>query len=195
MEIYNFTERDWSSVIALGNKVNGENYLNFREIEKVFFKGLDRGLNCSYVAYEGERSKGGKLIGYRLTYAPGNWEVDKWCTVDAWGVPPEKVAYLKSIAVEEDYRKQGIGIKLLNKSIETVSQMGGVAAVTHIWINSPGGSAMKYIAKAGGHFVKEHKNKWLEDCITSDYRCTIHGNYCTCSAAEMILYFGEQENE
>ncbi len=190
MDIRNFTEKDWAAVISLGGRVHGENYLSLREIEKVFFKGLSKGLNCSYVAYDDE-----KLIGFRLTYAPENWETDKWCTVNAWGVPLEKVAYLKSITVEEDYRGQGIGTKLLNSSLETVRKMGGVAAVTHIWINSPGGGAMKYFTKAGGHFIKQHKNKWLEDCITSDYRCIIHGEYCTCSAAEMILYFGEQKNE
>ncbi len=195
MEIYNLREDDWDAVIRLGNKVQGENYLDFREIEKIFFKGLAKGLNCSYVAYDGERGKGGKLIGFRLTYGPGNWEIDKWCTIRQWKVPPEKVCYLKSLHVEKEYRKQGIGIKLLNKSIDTVKQMGGVAAVAHIWMESPNGGAMKYFSKVGGQFIKLHKNRWLEDCITSNYRCVYHGDYCVCSASEMILYFGEQENE
>lgn len=188
-------EEDWQAIIKLGNRVHGENYLTMREMEKTFFKGLDKALNCSYVAYDGERGKGGKLIGFRLTYAPGNWEIDKWCTINKWGVPPEKVCYLKSNTINEDYRGQGIGTELLDRSVETVKQMGGVAAVTHIWMESPNGSAMKYFAKVGGQFIKLHKNRWLEDCITSNYHCVHHGDYCICSASEMILYFGEQENE
>lgn len=193
MEIYNLREDDWDAVIRLGNKVQGENYLDFGEIEKVFFKGLDRGLNCSYVAYDGERDKGGKLIGFRLTYAPGKWKIDKWCSINQWKVPPEKVCYLKSLHVEEEYQKQGIGTKLLDKSLDTVKQMGGVAAVAHIWMESPNGSAMKYFTSVGGQFVKLHKNRWLEDCIVSNYKCVQHGEHCTCSASEMILYLGEQE--
>ncbi len=190
MEISNLIKKDFEKVILLGNKVHGENYLDKRGIEKVFFKSLAKGHNCSYVAYEGD-----KLVGFRLTYAPGNWELDRWCSINQWGVPPEKTCYLKCNTVEEEFRGQGIGTELLNRSIKTVKEMGGVAAVTHIWMESPNGSAMKYFTKVGGEFIRLHKNRWLEDCIKSDYLCIHHGDYCTCSASEMILYFGEQENE
>jgi len=190
MEISNLIEKDFDKVILLGCRVHGENYLDRRSMEKLFFKSLSKAHNCSYVAYEGD-----KLAGFRLTYAPGNWELDKWCSVKQWKVPPEKVCYLKSITVEDEFRGQGLATTLLNRSVETVKKMGGVAAVTHIWMESPGGGAMKYFAKAGGEFVRLHKNRWLEDCIKSNYRCVHHGNDCICSASEMILYFGEQENE
>lgn len=192
MQIYTLEEEDFSKIIKLGNKVHGKNYLDEEAIEKTLSKSLSKGFNCSYVAYDTER--GGKLIGFRLTYAPGNWEIDKWCTQNLWGVPPEKICYLKCNTIEADYRRQGVGSKLLSKSIEAVKKMGGVAAVTHIWMESPGRGAMKYFAKAGGRFVRLHPNRWLEDCIISNYRCVHHGDYCTCSAAEMILYFGEQNN-
>ena len=193
MEIYNLKEDDWEAIIKLGNKIQGDNYLNVSEMEKIAFKGLDKGLNCSYVVYDGKRGKGGKLMGFRLTYAPGRWEIDKWCTTKVWGVHPEKVCYFKSICIEKDYRKHGIGTKLLNRSIETVKQMGGSAGIAHLWLESPGGGAIKYFARAGGTFVKNHNNRWLEDCIISNYRCIHHGDYCTCTASEMIIYFGEQE--
>ncbi len=72
---------------------------------------------------------------------------------------------------KSEFRGQGLATTLLNRSVETVKKMGGVAAVTHIWMESPGGGAMKYFAKAGGEFVRLHKNRWLEDCIKSNYRC------------------------
>lgn len=192
MRIYTLAEEDFPQIIKLGGRVHGKNYLDTAAIEKIFSKGLSKGLNCNYVAYDGERRD--KLIGFRLTYAPGNWEIDKWCTPETWKVLPGKACYFKSNTLEADYRGQGIGTKLLNASIETVKKMEGVAGVTHIWMESPGGSAMKYFAKAGGQFIKLHQNRWLEDCILSNYLCVHHGNCCTCSAAEMILYFGEQEN-
>jgi ribosomal protein S18 acetylase RimI-like enzyme len=191
MQIYTLAEEDFPQVIKLANKLNGQGYLDARKMKQVFLKGLSKGLNCNYVAYEQER--GSRLIGLRLAYAPGNWQIDKWCTVKAWGVPPDKVCYLKSNMVEEDYWGRGIGTILLNKTISTVKEMGGVAAIAHVWVESPSGTAIKYFTEAGGHFIKLHYNRWLEDCITSDYRCIHHGDNCTCSAVEMIIYFGEQE--
>ena len=187
MRIVNLAEKHFPEVIRLGNKINGEGYLSDRKMEEIFLKGLFQDLNCNYVACDGDI-----LIGFCLGYAPGNWEIDKWCTVKAWGVPPDKVCYLKANMVEEEYRRQGIGTALLNKALETAKKMGAVAAVSHIWVDSPGGSAVKYFAKADGHFIKLHRDRWLETCITSGYRCVHHGDYCTCSAAEMIIYFGEQ---
>ena len=188
MGIVNLAEEHFSEIVRLGNKINGEGYLDDKRMEEIFFKGLSRGLNCNYVACDA-----GTLIGFRLGYAPGKWEIDKWCTVQAWGVPPEKVCYLKANMVEEEYRRQGIGTTLLTKSLETAKEMGAVAAVSHLWVDSPSGGAIKYFARADGRFIKIHRNRWLEDCITSNYRCVIHGDYCTCSAAEMIIYLGEQE--
>lgn len=193
MKIYNLREDDWDAVIRLGCRVHGENYLDRRSMEKIFFKGLSRGLNCSYVAYDGKR--GDALTGFRLTYAPGNWEIDKWCTPEKWEVPPEKVAYLKSITVAKEYRKHGLGTKLLNKSLETIRQMGGSAAVAHIWLQSPGNGAYKYFSKAGGQTIKVHANRWAEDVAIGNYICAVDGKDCRCNAAEMIIYLGETSNE
>jgi len=193
MKIYNLLEEDFSKIINLGNSIQGENYLNFASMEKIFFKGLDQGLNCNYVAYDGER--GDKLIGFRLTYPPGKWKIDEWCTTGQWGVPPEKVCYFKSNLVAESFRGKGLGSELLNLSIEKVKQMGAVAGVAHIWAESPGNSAVKYFNKAGAHFIKSHRSRWLVDCILDGYRCIHHGSRCSCTGEEMIIYFGEQENE
>ncbi len=193
MNIDNLREDDWDAVIRLGAKVHGEAYLDRRSMEKVFFASLSKGLNCSYVAYDGERSKGGELIGFRLTLAPDKWEIDKWCTPDKWDVPQDKVCYFKSNTIQEGHRGKGIGPLLLAESIETVKQMGAVAGVTHIWMESPGGSALKYFTKAGGQMIKMHRDRWLEDCKRHGYECIHHGLECCCRGAEMILYFGEQK--
>jgi GNAT superfamily N-acetyltransferase len=187
MRIVNLAEEHFPEVIRLGNKINGENYLDGRRIKEASLKGCSQGLSCNYVAYDKDT-----FVGFRLAYAPGKWEIDKWCTTRAWGVPPDKVCYLKANMVEEEYRRQGVGTALLNKSLETAKEMGAVAAVAHSWVDSPGGSAIKYFAKAGGHFIKLHHNRWLEDCITDNWRCIHHGDHCTCSTVEMIIYFGEQ---
>ncbi len=193
MRIYSLREDDWDAIIRLGNKVHGEGYLNTSSIEKVFFASLSRGLNCSYVVYDGERAKDGKLVGFRLTLAPGNWKIDEWCTPDKWDVPQDKICYFKSNTIQEEYRGKGIGSFLLAESIGAVKQMGAVAGVTHIWMESPGGSALKYFTKAGGQMIKIHNNRWLEDGQRNGYQCVHHGSNCSCRGAEMILYFGEQK--
>lgn len=191
MEIFNLLEMDFQKIIALGNEIYGENYLNIQEMEKIFFKGLSKSYNCNYVAYENNRDD--QLIGFRLTYAPEKWEIDEWCTTKQWKVPSNKVCYLKSNAIKKEFRRKGIGKALLNKSITSVRQMGGKAGLAHIWVESPDNSAMHYFSKAGGQLIKLHKNRWSEDRVTSNYLCILDGDHCTCSAAEMILYFGEDK--
>lgn len=182
---------DFDKVIELGCKVHGNNYLDQSMCEKILRKSIIGDLNCSYVVYEDGREEG-KLVGFRLTYAPGMWEIDQWCSTDKWGVPIDKVCYFKSNTVDPDYRGQGIGSTLLQLSINTVKQMGAVAGATHIWMQSPGNSAFGYFTKNGGQLIKVWPSRWNEDCIKDGYDCVRCGTDCHCDAAEMMLYFGEQ---
>ena len=187
MQIYNLREDDFEDVVALGNRINGDNYLDIDTCGKIMRRGCKLGLNCSYVAYEEER--GSKLVGFRLTCAPGNWDIDHWFSPNKWKVPQEKVCLFKSNMVAEEYRGQGLGPLLLKHSIATAKQQGAVAGATHIWMQSPGNSAYKYFTKAGGEVVFIHPDRWHNDFADFGYICTICGEDCHCDGAEMILYF------
>lgn len=189
MQIYSLQENDFEKVIALGNKINGSNYLDEYSCEKILRASRSNDVNCSYVAYVDER--GGELAGFRLTYGPGKWDIDEWFCPDKWKVPQEKVCLFKSNMVDEKYRGQGLGPLLLNYSIGAAKQQGAIAGVTHIWMQSPGNSAYKYFTKAGGEIVFIHPDRWHNDFNDFGYVCTICGEDCHCDGAEMILYFKE----
>lgn len=189
MQIYNLQEEDFEAVIALGNKINGDNYLDREMLKKLLKASVKDSLNCSYVAYPTKR--GEDAAGFRLTYAAGQWCIDNWFSPDKWKVPQDKVCLFKSNMVSEKYRGRGLGPLLLKHSIATAKQQGAIAGVTHIWMQSPGNSAYKYFTKAGGEVVFIHPDRWHNDFSDFGYVCTICGEDCHCDGAEMILYFNK----
>lgn len=198
LRIYPLSEEDFDKIIELGDRVHGEHYLSHETLTKILRKSHAKGRCCSYVVYDRPRNKNGKLVGFRLTYAPGQWEPDDWCSVEDWGIDPTKVCYFKSNTIDPDYRGQGIGPLLLDMSIQTVKGMGGEAGVTHIWLKSPGNSAFKYFSKTGAETLWVWPGRWYNDLEREGYQCVVccqdgEVNPCECPAAEMILRFGEQD--
>jgi len=179
----NLTPNDFSKIITLGNKVHGAGYLDDQNIQQWYQQGLRNGINSGYVVYDGD-----KLIGFRITFACENWQIDKWCSPDLWQVATDKVCYFKCNTVDENYRGHGIGGKLLKLSIEACKRQGAQAGVSHLWRQSPGNSAVKYFTKCGGELVKSHPDKWFE-ASQNGYDCILCGFNCHCEAAEMIIYF------
>ncbi len=177
------SESDFQAVIELGNLVHGSGYVNEQEIVDWHKKGLKDGINCSYVAYDGD-----KLVGFRITYSPGTWQTDQWYSPELWKTKLEDTAYFKCNTVDEHYRGYGIGSKLLSLSKESLMAQGAKSGVSHLWRQSPGNSAVLYFSKCGGELVKDHPGKWYEDSVNG-YDCTICGHDCDCVAAEMIIYF------
>lgn len=176
---------DFEQIIALGNHVHGDGYLNQQNIKQWFDKGLKNNINANYVAYDGD-----KLVGFRITYSPEQWDIDQWSTPSKWQVGPSLVSYFKCNTVDENYRGYGIGSQLLKDSINALKAQGAKAGVSHLWMQSPGNSAVKYFTKCGGELVQEHPDKWYEDS-KNGYNCILCGFDCHCSAAEMIIYFND----
>ncbi len=179
-----FEPAHFKDVIVLGNLVHGDLYLTDESIAVIHQLGLSDDLNASFVAYNGD-----KLVGFRLTYAPGAWPIDQWCTTADWPYENDKVCYFKCNTVDESCRGQGIGGMLLSRSIEVAKQQGATAGVAHIWMQSPGNSAFKYMTKAGGKVVKIHPERWLGNSLNEGYHCVICNGVCHCDAAEMIIHF------
>ncbi|NMP32150.1 GNAT family N-acetyltransferase [Thalassotalea sp. M1531] len=174
---------DFEQIIALGNHVHGDGYLDNANILNWYNKGLKNNINSGFVAYDGE-----KLVGFRITFAVGNWDIDKWSSPNKWQVPQGSVCYFKCNTVDENYRGYGIGSELLTRSITAAIKQGAKAGVSHLWKQSPGNSAVKYFTKCGGELVQSHPDKWREDALNG-YDCILCGHDCHCEAAEMIIYF------
>ncbi len=192
----------FKQVIDLANKVHGAGYLNEESMANwaarsiSIDKNTDISTNYSYVALlndcvslEGELTEEKyQLIGFRITFTPEHWHVDKWCTPQLWHVPQNKCCYFKCNTVDDKYQGLGIGKKLLQLSIEAAKQQGTQAGVAHLWKQSPNNSAVAYFTHCGGELIKSHPDKWNEDS-KQGYNCIICGYDCHCEAAEMIIRF------
>ena len=175
---------DFELVMSLGNQVHGDGYLDLQSLTDMLNKSQANGLNASYVLYDNQT-----LIGFRITYAPNQWQIDKWCTPNQWPVDIQQVAYFKCNTIHPNYQGQGLGGTLLKTSIKTLIQMGASAGLSHIWMQSPGNASFKYFTKAGGKLIKTHPRRWNNDPNLPDYICVICGSDCHCDASEMLLEF------
>jgi len=179
----NLTPDDFSKVIELGNFVHGDGYLTPEHLLSWYQKGIIDQINAGYVVYDDN-----KLIGFRITYAATQWNIDQWCSPELWRVSVQKVCYFKCNTVDANYRGHGIGGKLLKLSIEATKKQGALAGVSHLWKQSPDNSAVIYFTKCGGELVTSHPDKWNQDS-KNGYDCILCGRDCHCEAAEMIIYF------
>ena len=175
---------DFAAVLQLGNLVHGAGYLTPDSLQLYFERGLAKHHNASFVAY----SQTQQLVGFRLAFAAGNWDLDQWCSPRLWPVSPEKVAYFKCNTVSPAHQGGGIGGHLLQLSMTALQQQGAVAGLAHLWQQSPGNAAVKYFSRHGGVLIKEHPDKWRAESLQG-YACVRCGFDCHCSAAEMLLIF------
>ncbi len=175
---------DFGQVIALGNLVHGDGYLDEDSISVMLDRSCVGNVNVSYVMYDDL-----KLIGFRISYAPGQWPLDKWCTPKEWPVPFEDIAYFKCNTIHPDYQGKGLGGTLLQTSIDALKKIGAKAGLSHIWMQSPGNASFKYFTKAGGILIKTHPNRWNSDPTLPNYNCVLCGLNCHCDASEMMLVF------
>ena len=179
-------ERFLPQVVSLANQVHGKNYLDLAKLAELHLQGIKHNINASYVALIDKQ-----VVGYRLSFAAGQWPLDEWCSVPLWPVPPPQMAYFKSVAVAPELQGQGLGTQLLQASIGSLQQQGATAGLAHIWQQSPGNAAQRYFSKAGASLLKVHADRWLHLSKTAGYLCPICGNRCHCTAAEMVLSFAD----
>lgn len=177
----------FSAVIKLGNQVHGDGYLTDEKVRQWTDKGMrslnGEAINTSFVAY-----LDGQLVGFRITFAAGNWPVDKWCSPELWQVPESSCCYFKCNTVDENYRGLGIGKELLLLAIQAAKRQGAKAGISHLWKQSPNNSAVNYFTRCGGQHIASHPGKWNEES-KQGYDCVLCGFDCQCEAAEMIIYF------
>ena len=184
IQIVPLTAQYFEQVIALASEVHGDNYLDLEKLKAMQLKASKDNLNANFIALEGDN-----LVGLRLSYSPGNWPLDKWCTPESWPCKASEMAYFKCIAIDPTQQGNGIGPKLLSASIDTLKLQGAKAGVAHLWRQSPGNGAVKYFKKCGGKLIKEHPNRWRENSINDGYVCPVCTELCECSAAEMVIEF------
>lgn len=178
------TAADSAAVIDLANRVHGDNYLNEASLTALLEGGTEGSVKLNYLA-----EHAGRIVGIRLTLAPGNWSVDEACTVERWPLPASRICYFKCAAVDEQARGMGIGKKLLQHSINAAKQIGCQAGLAHIWMQSPNNSAYEYFSRCGGVLINRHPDRWLQASLNDGYHCIVCDGVCHCEAGEMMLSF------
>ena len=173
---------DIPAVKAFTDHWIGDNYYGMPELEQSFALSQFDSLNASFVACQGD-----KIVAIRLTYAPGEWlrKCGRGATPGEWKVSAERVAYFKSLFVDDSCQKMGVGKKLSSLSIDILKQMGAQAIICHSWLESPGNSSQIYLQRMGFEPIKEHALFWNH----IDYLCTrCRPHKCVCTVLEMIKY-------
>lgn len=185
MHIVELESRFFSEVISLANQIHGDNYLDSAQLTQMWHQGIKQGINAGFVALDASQ----QIVGYRISFAAGQWQPDAWCSQQDWPVPADKMAYFKSVAVASTERGKGVATALLQHSVAALKQQGAQAGLAHIWRESPGNAAQRYFSNAGATLVKIHPDRWRHLSETMGYQCPICGDLCRCSAAEMLLRF------
>ena len=185
VQITELSSSHFSSVVTLANQVHGDNYLDETNLAVMSRQGIKKGINASFVALDSNSV----VVGFRLSFAPGQWQPDQWCSLPLWPVPANTMAYFKSVGVAESARGQGVASALLKRSVSALQLQGATAGLAHIWRESPGNAAELYFRHAGAALLKVHPNRWRHLSETVGYLCPICGDLCSCSAAEMVLTF------
>lgn len=180
------TVADFAAVITLGNKVHGDNYLTSENLADYFARGQQQGRNLQWVAFADD-----KLVGLRLTFAPGCWPIDSYCSPHKWPVAAEQMCYFKCAAIDQDYQGLGIGKSLLQHSVVEAAAIGCTAGLAHIWRQSPNNSAFEYFSRSGGMLIQDHPDRWYLASVEDGYYCPVCDGICHCVAAEMILPFNQ----
>lgn len=159
----------------------GLNYFSKLELEVIYKKSQQRGLNSSFLAWDGE-----DLVGIRLTLAPGwSGSGQQKTFSERWTVNPLTVGYFKSLFVHPNYWRRGYGKELSRLSQQILKEQGATAIVTHSWFESPGQSSQALLLKMGFTEVGRHLKYW--EAI--DYLCNLCKPLrCRCTAIEMIKY-------
>lgn len=183
LRIRTLQQHDLAGVAELATLVHGAGYTEPQQLASWLVQGTKAG-QCACLLAEVEK----RIVAYRISFAPGQWQTDLWCSVALWPVPLEKMAYFKSVAVHPDWQGQGIGQRLLQNSIQALKQQGATAGLAHLWRESPNNSAVRYFSKAGGRLLQIHPNRW-QHLSADGYLCPRCGAVCCCSAAEMVLEF------
>lgn len=178
----------WEAFIDLFDRYLGTGYLTGEEVRSLL---AENTLSAAYIALTGKvpvRCIGGAIV-YVLSqhewkhyshYVPGIETTDLH--------EKAKVALLKALVVDKDFRKQGIGRALVNRVLKQCRQWGCSAVLAISWLPSNGqDSSMPLFKSAGFEVLSIKKHYWQHSSRVQQYRCPACGEPpCYCNAAFML---------
>lgn len=183
LRIREISTSDLKGAVAFCDREIGEAYYDEKQMLHIVKASQKNGIATSFVLEDPDCSE--KIVGLRLTCPPGQWlegPLNRPLHPELWGVPFEDTAYFQSLFINKRYQRQGWGVKLSLKSIESLKRLGAKAIVCHSWKESQGNSSQSYLDKLGFKPLVDIPGYWS----FLDYQCVRCGKPCQCTATEML---------
>jgi|GEM_PF-1663390 len=135
---------------------------------------------------------GVKVVGVLRMWRPG--EVfrehdDKYFNFEKHPYGREHLGYIAIVAVDKEYRGQGIAKKLVKKALKIQKEWETKAVLVHASKGSPQNASEKLFKSLGFESIGLQKSPWLEyskEKGPEGFWCVFCGNPCKCDQLEMI---------
>ncbi len=104
----------------------------------------------------------------------------------------QKIGITKIVVIKDQYKKNGIGIDLLNDSLLLIEEKKVAIMIGFAWKSKEGVNAKRILEKNGFQELIEVKKFWNDESLKENYSCPDCGNPpCVCSA---IIFMKKLKN-
>lgn len=95
----------------------------------------------------------------------------------------QKIGITKIVVIKDQYKKKGIGIDLLNDSLQLIEEKKVAIMLGFAWKSKEGVNAKRILERNGFQELIEVRKFWNDESLKENYSCPDCGNPpCVCSA-------------
>lgn len=159
IKIRNFLPADIDEILAIADLQLGEKYITVDDLSA-----------CNVIVAEDADLQ--KCVGFCLSYIGQNGD-----------------AYVRTVAVSNDYSGQGIGTALIAKSVEYLKGIGARKIMSPLWKHDRIVNSDVIFRRNGFLPVREIPDYWYADSLEKGYSCPVCGKgcHCTCVMYELAM--------
>lgn len=182
IKIVDLERKHIPAIIRIGDEEIGKDFVETPILENYLNK---QDVFVGKVAIDTENKT---VVGFIFSYI-----IDKAALIELFNNNENKIprellfsdsyAYLKSTAVDKNYKGQSIGTQLVEATIEGFRALNVSALFSTAWKSSLGTNMQGIFEALKFNKAYEIKDYWKEDSIAKNYHCPVCGAPpCTCSA-------------
>lgn len=169
-------KRNVAEICAIADQQLGENFINEENVKSILDGVNNSGCICAV------DKESGKVYGF-CSYSL----IDKEKATIIVGKEnleikyADKIGYLKSVAVDKDFKGYGLGSKLVEECLKILSKQKTDAIICTAWKHAGIINIGNILDRNGFVKRKEIKDYWYESSVREKYKCPQCGNPCHCS--------------
>lgn len=183
-EVVNMQKEHIKNVLEIANIELGKDYFNYTTLINVIN-------NPSKYICKVALSNTSEVYGFAFGVVINNNELKDYLKLDNSKLPTyvlhsKRIGVIKTVAVNQDYKQQGIGSTIVKECYNQLIDMNIEVATSVAWKKGATINIDRVLTKMG--FIKhlEVKQYWLEESQKSEFECPYCGFPCTCNA---VIYF------